>query len=103
MTSGQGRLKFVSVIGSSETVLPAVTRDELRACSNHFAAQIERRNALIHAHPITDLDGAQILAYQSGPTRPLPDVKWPLAAVEEAIAAFDAAAVEASGLLQRVP
>ena len=62
---------------------------------------IDKRNALIHAHPITDQDGSQILNFQARIDRSLPDMKWPVPDVEAAIAEFDAAARKANELLHR--
>lgn len=83
------------------TSCTTVSRDELQACCNRFTALIERRNALIHAHPITDTDGGQILHRQGRLDRPLPDMKWSRENVERAIHEFDAAACEAHALLYR--
>jgi len=63
---------------------------------------VHKRNALIHAHPITDQDGSQILSYQGRADRPLPDMKWPVAEVQAAIREFDAAACKANELLHRL-
>ena len=50
-------------------------QDALKACHGEFAGLIPRRNALIHAHPITDVDGAQRLVHNERPGT-LPDMKW---------------------------
>ena len=47
----------------------------LECCSQEFANLIKKRNALLHAHPITDIDGAQILNYQANPSKPISDMK----------------------------
>ena len=75
---------------------------DLKRICDDFDILIVKRNALIHAHPITDTDGAQILAYQTQVTKPLPDMKWPKTEVESIIAAFDAAACEAGSLLEHL-
>ena len=41
-----------------------VDKRDLGFCSREFDGLVHRRNALIHAHPITAVDGAQILNYQ---------------------------------------
>jgi hypothetical protein len=76
-----------------------VSKAELQTCCDEFEELIVKRNALIHAHPITDADGSQILAYQTKTTKPVPDMKWPIAEVEAIIQKFDAAACRAGTLL----
>jgi hypothetical protein len=102
MTSGAVRLRFQNTIDSPSVSFVKVSRAELQACCDKFEGLIVKRNALIHAHPITDLDGSQILAYQTKPSKPLPDMKWPKSQVESAIGEFDVAACEAGGLLDRL-
>lgn len=102
MTSGGVRRELEEVITSPHTAYTAVTKAELEACFQEFARLIDKRNALIHAHPITDHDGSQILNYQARVDRPLPDMKWPIAEVEAAIAEFDLAACAANELLHRL-
>jgi hypothetical protein len=102
MTSGAVRQKFQKTISSPGVSFVKVSQAELQTCCDTFAELIVKRNALIHAHPITDSDGSQILAYQTKPSKPLPDMKWPNSEVESAIQAFDSAACEAGGLLDRL-
>lgn len=102
LTSGNVKEEFTSAISklpaSFDKVLVA---DLLRICEE-FGHLIVKRNALIHAHPVTDSDGAKILAYQTKTTRPLPDMRWPKTEVESIIAAFDAAACQAGSILDRL-
>lgn len=102
MTSGQVKRELEGVLSDPTTVFTAVSRPELRACCDRFASLINKRNALIHAHPITDADGGQVLNYQTRADRPLPDMKWPAAAVEQAIQEFDSAACDANAMLHRL-
>lgn len=99
MPSGDVKKKLANILNNPATSYTRVSRDELRACCDRFAELIETRNALIHAHPITDADGGQILHRQAGLDRPLPDMKWSKEVVERAIHEFDAAACEANALL----
>lgn len=101
MPSGQVRAELEKIMSDPTISYTAVSRDELQICHDRFAALIERRNALIHAHPITDADGGQILYRQARLDRPLPDMKWSRENVQQAIREFDAAACEASELLHR--
>ncbi|MGC1817102.1 MAG: hypothetical protein WA900_05555 [Casimicrobiaceae bacterium] len=102
MTSGAVKKELEAVVADHQTTYTAVTRAEVEACVEEFAHLIDKRNALIHAHPITDHDGSQILNYQARVDRPLPDMKWPVAEVEAAIGEFDKAACSANDLLHRL-
>jgi hypothetical protein len=102
MTSGQVRKELEAILSDSSTVYTKVSQAELEGACSLFASLIEKRNALIHAHPITDSDGSQILNYQARVDRPLPDLKWPVASVQEVLQEFDAAACEANDLLHRL-
>lgn len=102
MTSGNVKQKFQSTIDNLVTSTVRVSAAELQACCDEFDRLIAKRNALIHAHPCTDSDGSQILAYQTKITKPLPDIKWPRSKVEEIIREFDAAACSAGVLLDRL-
>ena len=75
--------------------------DRLALCSCHddFKSLIDKRNALIHAHPITDITGEQILNYQSRPQAVIPDKKWDESEIESFIQDVDSAAVRAGALL----
>jgi hypothetical protein len=57
---------------------------------------------LIHAHPCADDDGSQILSYQTSPTKPLPDMKWPKNEVEKVIAEIDEVACETGDILDKL-
>jgi hypothetical protein len=102
ITSGQVRRELESLLNNTGTVYTKVSRAELQDCCNLFANLIDKRNALIHAHPITDTDGSQILNYQAKVDRPLPDMRWPVATVKEILREFDAAACDANALLHRL-
>lgn len=102
MTSGKVRGELEAILNDGSTVYNKVSRAELEACCRQFASLVDKRNALIHAHPITDNDGSQILNYQAKANRPLPDMKWPTASVEQVVKEFDAAACEATALLNRL-
>ena len=102
MTSGNVRQELEKTINSTLVSFAKVAKEELQACCNEFETLIVKRNALIHAHPITDSDGSQILAYQTKITKPLPDMKWPISEVEAIIKEFDDAACRAGVLLDRL-
>jgi len=57
---------------------------------------------LIHAHPCTDTNGAQILAYQTKTSKPLPDMKWPKEEIKKIISEIDAAARNAAVVLDKI-
>jgi hypothetical protein len=102
MTSGTVARELQRIIASPATSFAKVSRADLEALCDEFLLLIEKRNALIHAHPMMDTDGAQILGYQTKVTKPLPDMKWPKAEVEAIIATFDAAACGAGVILDRL-
>ena len=102
MTSGDVRQEFQGAINSSLVPFAKVSKIELQACCDKFEDLIVKRNALIHAHPITDSDGAQILAYQTRVTKALPDMKWPRAEVEAIIQELDASACQVGAILDRL-
>ena len=102
MTSGNVKDKFQSVINGLPASFQKVTLADLQAVGVAFSDLIIKRNALIHAHPVTDSDGSQILAYQTKVTKPLPDMKWLKSEVEAIIIEFDNAACEAALVLDRL-
>ena len=77
MTSGVVRKRFRRVIDNLVSEPANVTKAGLESCLTEFSGLVIKRNALIHAHPCTDEDGSQILTYQTKPSKPLPDMKWP--------------------------
>lgn len=102
MTSGAVRQELQATINSPQTSFAKVSQAELQACCDNFEQLIVKRNALIHAHPVTDSDGSQVLAYQTKVTKPLPDMKWPRPEVDNIIQEFDAAACTAGAILDRL-
>lgn len=102
MTSGNVRQELQDTINNPQTSFAKFSKAELQACCDEFEKLIVKRNALIHAHPATDSDGSQILAYQTKTTKPLPDMKWPKNEVESIIQEFDAAACRAGSILDKL-
>ncbi|MES2398527.1 MAG: hypothetical protein V4573_00970 [Pseudomonadota bacterium] len=102
LTSGNVKDELQKTINSLSTSFHKVPVSNLQAVCDDFDKLIVKRNALIHAHPITDTDGAQILAYQTKITKPLPDMKWPKTELELIIATFDAAACQAGSILDHL-
>ncbi len=102
MTSGSVKNRFKKTIDSLHTIPGGVTGNELRECLSKFSDLIIKRNALIHAHPITDSDGSQILSFQTQPSKPLPDMKWPSSEVEKVICEIDKIGCEASLILENI-
>jgi hypothetical protein len=101
MTSGVVEIRFRKATQNT-TDFSKVSKVDLEQCRNHFKEMIVIRNALIHAHPITDLNGTQILNYQTQVMRPLPDMKWQESDVEQIITTFDEAAANASVILDKL-
>ena len=102
MTSGTVEKRLKRAIDDTNVILNDATKDELRDCLSNFSNLVIKRNALIHAHPITDSDGSQILSYQTIPTKPLPDMKWPSSEVQKIISEIDEVASEASLIMDKL-
>jgi len=101
MTSGVVSKHFETAI-SKNTLISLSTKADLLNCYTDFSNLIDKRNALIHAHPITDIDGSQILAYQANPQKTISDISWPDNEVEGLIDEIDKAAVEAGLALAKL-
>jgi hypothetical protein len=102
MTSGAVLNKLKQVIASLSSLPNNISQTELDQCIDNFTKLIVKRNALIHAHPCADDDGSQILSYQTSPTKPLPDMKWPKNEVEKVIAEIDEVACETGDILDKL-
>lgn len=76
---------------------------DLSTCKDKFVDLVQRRNALIHAHPITFND-KQILGYQTTKTAKIsaPDMIWELTDIESFIRDIDEAGVAAGTLLEKL-
>ena len=74
----------------------------LACCRETFDSLIARRNALIHAHPITDPVEGQILHYQTKPSKPISDMRWEPDQIRGFIVDVDEAACEANALFYRL-
>lgn len=88
-TSGKVLQKFRNAHENPEHRLPRYLKNGLKQCAEEFKALIDERNALVHAHPTTDVNGEQILCYQSSTTKPIPDMKWTKTDVESFIGKVD--------------
>ena len=78
-----------------------VDKTAMECCRDEFDDLVGRRNALIHAHPITDIDGAQILNYQGKLSKPISDKEWRAEDIKGFIEEVDAAACRVNNLLHR--
>lgn len=102
MTSGRVKTRFKKAIDDLKPEHEQVSVTELMSCFSAFSNLIIKRNALIHAHPCTDDDGSQILVYQTQPSKPLSDMKWPDFEVEKIITEIDSSACEAAEILDKL-
>ncbi len=89
--------KFSAALECGDALAPSLQKS-LACCQKTFNNFIPRRNALIHAHPVTDPMEGQILHYQTTPSRPISDLRWNQEEVETFIADVDKAACEANSL-----
>lgn len=101
MTSGMVRERFRTAV-EEYAEDRGVEKRALECCWFVFAELIPKRNALLHAHPITGDDGAQILNYQGSPVAPISDMTWDVARIEQFIQEVDAAACQVSEILARL-
>ena len=101
MTSGGILKKFKSALELASNDFDG-NKAELKDCSNEFARLIPKRNALVHAHPITDIDGAQILNYQGKLSKHISDLKWDEEKVCDFARDIDAAACRAGELFHKI-
>lgn len=102
MTSGAVKDELQSAIDDLPAGFRKVSQVELQRICDEFGRLIVKRNALIHAHPVTDFDRSQILAYQAEVTKPLPDMIWPTSELISFIAVFDSAACQACSILDQL-
>lgn len=101
-TSGTVSKDLKEVIDSLDSIFTS-KKNNLEACHKSFSELIEKRNALMHAHPVTDEDDGQIMAYQANPDKKvISDMVWSPTKVEELIKEIDVAAVEAGSVLEKV-
>lgn len=101
-TSGTLKRRLDEVLSGQAPNLEEDLIAELRTCHDEFHALVPKRNALVHAHPITDAGGDQILLYQANTEREISDFKWELQRIEEFIGDVDQASSFASRILQRL-
>ena len=99
LTSDGVRTELDNAIKNLPASFATVPRTDLQAIQDEFQALIARRNALVHAHPVTDDDGSPISAYQARASKPITDMTWREADIRALISDIDAAA---SGTLSSV-
>ncbi len=101
MSSGAVQQRFAKVLshGADQS---ARRHESLACCRESFGSLIARRNALIHAHPITDPVEGQILYYQTKPSKPVSDMRWEPDQIRTFIADVDEAACEANALFYQL-
>ena len=101
LTSGAVHDRFDAVL-SHCSAREARLRESLECCRKTFNSLIARRNALIHAHPITDPVEGQILHYQTKPSKPITDMRWGPDQIRTFIADVDGAACKANALFYQL-
>ena len=79
-----------------------VEKAEMESCSSRFESAMQKRNALIHATPITSDDGSQILNYQGPLEKEISDMKWKREDLERFIREIDDSACQATNILHRL-
>ena len=101
LTSGGVHRRFAAELAKGNAP-SGVSLASLEACRDTFHSLIPRRNALVHAHPITDKVEGQIVAFQAGPSQPIRDLKWERAHLRTFIRDVDKAACEAGALFDQL-
>lgn len=101
LTSGGVLKRFAGELAKGNAPCGA-SLASLEACRDTFDSLIPRRNALVHAHPITDKVEGQIVAFQAGPVKPIRDLKWERAHLRAFIQDVDRAACEAGVLFDQL-
>ena len=101
MTSGEVYTRFKNAVDMYQGEL-GVSKDLLKDCCSRYGELVPKRNALVHAHPITDIGGSQILNYQGAVTRPISDLKWSAQKLAEFIEQIDKAVSEYSKILHSI-
>lgn len=91
LTAAGVRRELEMAIAALPPAFSAVSRTDLDEVHDTFAALIDRRNALVHAHPATDADGSQIVSYQAKTSKPIADKTWRSSDIEALIADIDRA------------
>ena len=94
VTSGGVYKMFKEVLKAQSSDTPAGTQ----SLCDGFGLLVKKRNALIHAHPITDKDGSQILNYQGSLQKAISDKKWSIEEIEKFTEEVDSEAVKANGI-----
>lgn len=102
LTSGAVKKELKEATTKVNFPINNVTENDVISCINKFEELIEKRNALIHAHPFTAKDGSQILGYQTSASKKLSDVEWPMAAIEDLIKEIDEAAISTGEIFERL-
>ena len=102
MTSGAVSKRFMHAV-ERYAGDKGVEKTELKCCELTFDRLVQKRNALIHAHPITDDSGAQILNYQASLAKQISDMKWEVASLQEFIHEVDAAACQIGEMFEKLP
>lgn len=102
MTSGQVAQRLERVLNRAPAI-DAEIRSALDSCCDEFASLIPRRNALIHAHPITDTpSGDQILNFQGRHSNTISDLKWSRNEVDSFAMEVSEASIKASSLFEQL-
>lgn len=101
LTSGAVHKRFAVELAKGNAP-SGVSLASLEACRDTFHSLIPRRNALVHAHPITDKVEGQIVAFQAGPSQPIHDLRWERVHLRTFIQDVDKAACEAGALFDQL-
>ena len=101
LTSSAVHNRFDAVLRHCD-VRNAGLHKSLACCRDTFGSLIARRNALIHAHPITDPVEGQILHYQTKPSKPISEMRWEPDQIRALIEDVDEAVCEANSLFYQL-
>jgi len=101
-TSGKVAKKLKGVIDQINYSHKGINKSQLEDCHVQFHSLIDKRNALMHGHPITHVDESQILAYQTIVTKSIPDITWTVDALMGFISEINKAISSTSSIHDRL-
>jgi hypothetical protein len=101
-TSGKVAKRLKSVIDQVNYSHEGINKSQMEDCQAQFNSLIDKRNALMHGHPITDVDQSQILSYQTLVTKSIPHINWTVDALIGFINEINEAISSASSIHDRL-
>ncbi len=102
LTSGLVLKEFKKAMNAFNKDTEQPMNQEFTTYVSTFETLINKRNALVHAHPATDTNGNQILSWQTNSKRHLHDLKWTETEIQRFIKEVDKSAVQINNFFHRI-